>query len=50
LFLDGEVPVDSRRKVFSFLSQVKPKDRAAYQRRLEETAHTILLMPEFQLA
>jgi hypothetical protein len=50
LLLHGDTPQESRDKVLGYLRGAKPEDKPAYEQRLEETAHTICLMPEFQLA
>lgn len=49
LFLNGDVAPPARLKLLKYLEDGKPKD-ANLDKRLRETAHTILTMPEYQLA
>jgi uncharacterized protein (DUF1800 family) len=49
LFLQGDVTAKARQKLVDFLKQDDPKEKA-WETRLREIAHTILLMPEYQLA
>ena len=49
LFLQGDVERSARHKLLDYLKADNPKDTAV-DRRLRETAHTILLLPEYQLA
>ncbi len=49
LFLQGDVPAAARQKLIDYLAQ-GPAAAGARARRLREVAHTILLMPEYQLA
>jgi hypothetical protein len=49
LFLQGDVPPPARAKLVAFVAEGKPKDRAL-ERRVREAAHTIMCMPEYQLA
>ncbi len=49
LFLGGDADPAARQKLEAFLKQGEPKDKDQEQR-IRETMHTILLMPEYQLA
>jgi uncharacterized protein (DUF1800 family) len=49
LFLQGDAPPPARSKLVAFVAQGKPKDKAL-DRRVREAAHTIMCMPEYQLA
>jgi uncharacterized protein (DUF1800 family) len=49
LFLAGDVAPMARQKLVEFLKRGEPKDKE-WQQRVRETMHTILLMPEYQLA
>jgi uncharacterized protein (DUF1800 family) len=49
LFLQGNVAGSARAKLVDFLKGGEPKPEALHER-VRETAHTILLMPEYQLA
>jgi uncharacterized protein (DUF1800 family) len=49
LFLQGDVPPPARAKLVAFVGEGKPKDKAL-DRRVREAAHTIMCMPEYQLA
>jgi hypothetical protein len=49
LFLQGDVPPPARAKLVAFVGDGKPKDKAL-DRRVREAAHTIMCMPEYQLA
>jgi hypothetical protein len=49
LFLQGDAPAPARAKLVAFVGQGKPKDKAL-DRRAREAAHTIMCMPEYQLA
>jgi hypothetical protein len=49
LFLAGDVDAVAREKLVDFLKRDNPKDKA-WEQRVRETVHTILLMPEYQLA
>jgi uncharacterized protein (DUF1800 family) len=49
LFLAGDVDPAARQKLVDFLKRGDPKDKD-WERRVRETLHTILLMPEYQLA
>jgi uncharacterized protein (DUF1800 family) len=49
LFLQGGVSDKVRQKLVDFLGKGQPKEKE-WEARLRETAHTILLMPEYQLA
>jgi hypothetical protein len=49
LFLAGDVDAAGRQKLESFLKRDNPKDKT-WEQRIRETMHTILLMPEYQLA
>jgi hypothetical protein len=49
LFLQGDAPVPARAKLVAFVAEGKPKDKAL-DRRAREAAHTIMCMPEYQLA
>jgi hypothetical protein len=49
LLLGGDVDPAARQKLEAFLKQGEPKDKNQEQR-IRETMHTILLMPEYQLA
>jgi hypothetical protein len=49
LFLQGDVPAPARAKLVAFVGEGKPKDKAL-DRRAREAAHTIMCMPEYQLA
>jgi hypothetical protein len=49
LFLQGDAPKEARAKLVAFVAEGKPKDKALNQR-IREAAHTILCMPEYQLA
>jgi hypothetical protein len=48
LFLAGDVPTASSQKLADFLKRGDPKDKE-WEKRVRETVHTILLMPEYQL-
>jgi Protein of unknown function (DUF1800) len=49
LFLQGDAPAPARDKLVAFVGEGKPKDKAL-DRRIREAAHTIMCMPEYQLA
>jgi hypothetical protein len=49
LLLQGDLGQPARAKLVAFLQEDKPKD-AALAKRLRETAHHMLLLPEYQLA
>ncbi|HKI31373.1 MAG TPA: DUF1800 domain-containing protein [Gemmataceae bacterium] len=49
LFLQGDAPAPARTKLVAFVAQGKPKDKSL-DRRVREAAHTIMCMPEYQLA
>jgi hypothetical protein len=49
LLLAGDVEAAARQKLVQFLKGVDPKGKG-WDRRVRETMHTILLMPEYQLA
>ncbi len=49
LFLAGDVDPAARQKLVDFLKRDNPKDKA-WEKRIRETLHTILLMPEYQMA
>ncbi len=49
LFLQGDVPAPARAKLVAFVGQGQPTGKAL-DRRVREAAHTILCMPEYQLA
>ena len=49
LFLQGDAPAPARAKLVAFVAEGKPKDKAL-DRRIREAAHTIMCMPEYQLA
>jgi hypothetical protein len=49
LFLQGGVSDNVRQKLVDFLGKGQPKDKD-WEARVRETVHTILLMPEYQLA
>jgi hypothetical protein len=49
LFLQGDAPAPARAKLIAFVAEGKPKDKALDQR-VREAAHTIMCMPEYQLA
>jgi hypothetical protein len=49
LFLQGDAPAAARAKLVAFVAEGKPKDKAL-DRRVREAAHTIMCMPEYQLA
>jgi uncharacterized protein (DUF1800 family) len=49
LFLQGDLPAATRDKLLSFLKKGDLKGDA-YARRLRETAHVLLTLPEYQLA
>jgi uncharacterized protein (DUF1800 family) len=49
LFLQGDVEPSARHKLVDYLKATNPKG-VELDKRLRETAHTILLMPEYQLA
>ncbi len=49
LFLQGDAPPPARAKLVAFVGEGKPKDKAL-DRRIREAAHTIMCMPEYQLA
>ena len=48
-FLQGDAPAPARAKLLAFVGQGKPKDKAL-NRRIREATHTIMCMPEYQLA
>jgi len=51
LFLQGDAPAPARAKLVAFLSASNPKDRPHDRRNhIREAAHTIMCMPEYQLA
>jgi hypothetical protein len=49
LFVQGDAPAPARAKLVAFVAEGKPKDKAL-DRRAREAAHTIMCMPEYQLA
>lgn len=49
LFLQGDVSAGARKKLLAFLGDGRPRGPER-DRRLRETAHTIHVMPEYQLA
>ncbi len=49
LFLQGDASDDARQKLVDYLKEGEPKDKQA-DNRLREVVHTILLLPEYQLA
>jgi uncharacterized protein (DUF1800 family) len=49
LFLQGDAPAPARAKLVAFVAEGKPKDKALGGR-VREAAHTIMCMPEYQLA
>jgi Protein of unknown function (DUF1800) len=49
MFLQGDAPPPVRAKLLAFVAEGKPKDKAL-NRRVREAAHTIMCMPEYQLA
>jgi uncharacterized protein (DUF1800 family) len=49
LFLQGDVPAPLRAKLVAFVAEGQPKDKAL-RRRIREAAHSVMCMPEYQLA
>ena len=49
LFLAGDADAAARQKLVDFLKRGDPKGKE-WEKRIRETMHTILLMPEYQLA
>ena len=49
LFLQGDVNPQAHKKLAAFLADGSPKEKD-WENRVRETAHTILLMPEYQMA
>jgi uncharacterized protein (DUF1800 family) len=49
LFLQGDAPPAAKEKLVTFLQEGSPKE-AEWDKRWREVVHTILLMPEYQLA
>jgi hypothetical protein len=49
MILQGEINKESRGKLIAFMAEGKPEG-AAWNRRIRETIHAIMAMPEYQLA